>query len=113
MASVYIQETKVKNFSLVSLREQIIGEWERSNARRASTSTNKLSAVKQKGKSPHFDSQKQKTDYKKAEDEGCKPRKHRAKKPKTEKSSGHSHSHLVSVASVEPTIVVPPPTPAP
>ena len=32
MASVYIQETKVENFSLVSLREQIIGEWEHSNA---------------------------------------------------------------------------------
>ena len=44
LASVYIQETKVENFSLVSLREQIIGEWERSNAGRASTSANKLSA---------------------------------------------------------------------
>ena len=57
LASVYIQETKVENFSLVSLREQIIGEWERSNAGRASTSANKLSAVKRKGKSPQFDSQ--------------------------------------------------------
>ena len=74
LASVYIQENKVKNFSLVSLREQIIGKWERSNARRASTSANKLSAVKQKGKSPHFDSQKQKTDNNKAEDDGRKPR---------------------------------------
>ena len=44
LALVYIQETKVENFSLVSLREQIIGEWERSNAGRASTSANKLSA---------------------------------------------------------------------
>ena len=70
LASVYIQETKVENFSLVSLREQIIGEWERSNARRASTSANKLSAVKQKGKSPRFDSQKQKTYNNKAEDKG-------------------------------------------
>ena len=70
LASVYIQETKVKNFSLVSLREQIIGEWERLNARRASTSANKLSAVKRKGKSPQFDSQKQKTDNKTAEDDG-------------------------------------------
>ena len=113
LASVYIQETKVENFSLVSLREQIIGEWECLNAGRASTSANKLSAVKRKGKSPRFDSQKQKTDNNKAEDEGHKPKKHGAKKPKTEKSSSHSHSHLASVASVEPTIVVPPPTPAP
>ena len=70
LASVYIQETKVENFSLVSLREQIIGKWERSNAGRASTSANKLSAVKWKGKSPRFDSQKQKTDNNKTEDKG-------------------------------------------
>ena len=113
LALVYIQETKVKNFSLVSLREQIIGKWECLNASRASTSANKLSAVKQKGKSPRFDSQKQKTDNNKAEDEGQKPKKRGAKKPKTTKSSGHSHLHLASIASVEPTIVVPPPTPAP
>ena len=36
LALVYIQETKVENFSLVSLREQIIGKWECLNARRAS-----------------------------------------------------------------------------
>ena len=93
LASVYIQETKVENFSLVSLREQIIGEWECSNAGRASTSAKKLSAVKQK-----------------AEDDGRKPRGKRGnKKPRTDKSHGHSHSHLASVASVEPTIVVSPP----
>ena len=109
LASVYIQETKVENFSLVSLREQIIGKWEHSNARRASTSANKLSAVKQKGKSPRFDSQKQKTDNKTAEDDGRKPRgKHGNKKPRTDKSHGHSHLHLASIASVEPTIVIPP-----
>ena len=31
----------------------------------------------------------------------------------TETSPNNSHSHLASIASVEPTIVVPPPTPAP
>ena len=83
------------------------------NARRASTSTNKLSAVKRKDKSPQFDSQKQKTDNKTAEDDGHKPRSKRGnKKPRTDKSHGHSHSHLVSVASVKPTIVVPPTPPA-
>ena len=70
----------------MSLREQIIGEWECSNAGRASTSTNKLSAVKRKGKSPWFDSQKQRTDNKTAEDDGQKPRgKHGNKKPRTDK----------------------------
>ena len=58
VASVYIQETKVSDFNLVKLREQIIGEWECSNAGKASTSTNKLSVVKRKGKSPQFNSQK-------------------------------------------------------
>ena len=32
ITSVYIQETKVSDFNLVKLREQIIGEWEHSNA---------------------------------------------------------------------------------
>src|ERR1700684_1803870 len=32
MASVYIQEKKVADFNLVRIREQIIGEWEHSNA---------------------------------------------------------------------------------
>ena len=47
IASVYIQETKVKNFNLVRIRDQIIGEWECSNAGKASVSTNKLSVCGQ------------------------------------------------------------------
>ena len=58
IALVYIQETEVNNFSFMKIRDQIIGEWERSNAGKASTSTNKLSAVKHKGKSPQFNGQK-------------------------------------------------------
>ena len=58
IASVYIQETKVENFNLVRIREQIIGEWECSNVGKASVSTNKLSVVKCKGKSPQFNNQK-------------------------------------------------------
>ena len=67
IASVYIQETKVKNFNLVRIREQIIGEWECSNAGKASVSANKLSAVKCKGKSPQFNNQKQYANDNKAE----------------------------------------------
>ena len=36
IASVYIQETEVNDFNLVRIREQIIGEWECSNAGKAS-----------------------------------------------------------------------------
>ena len=111
IASVYIQETKVSDFNLVKLREQIIGQWERLNAGKASTSANKLSVVKCKGKSPQFDSQKQNANDNKAEDSGRtenKRSKHGKKKPRTEKSSGHNHLHLVSVAALAP----PPPPPS-
>ena len=112
-ASVYIQETKVNDFNLVKLREQIIGEWECSNAGKASTSANKLSVVKRKGKSPQFNSQKKNANDNQAEDSGRtenKWSKHGKKKPRTEKSSGHSHSHLGSVGALVPP---PPPPPAP
>ena len=111
IASVYIQETKVSDFNLVKLREQIIGEWEHSNAGKASTSANKLSVVKCKGKSPQFHSQKWNANDNKAEDSGWtenKQSKHRKKKPRTEKYSSHNHSHLASVGAL-----VPPPPPAP
>ena len=111
IASVYIQETEVNNFSFMKIREQIIGEWEHSNAVKASTSANKLSVVKCKGKSPQFNSQKRNANDNKAEDSGWtenKWSKCRKKKPKTEKSSGHSHSHLASAAA----FVQPPPPPS-
>ena len=111
IASVYIQETEVNDFNLVKIREQIIGEWECSNAGKASTIANKLSAVKCKGKFLQFKSQKQYANDNKAEDQGQtdnKWSKRRKKKPKTEKSSGHNHSHLASVGAL-----VPPPPPAP
>ena len=88
IASVYIQETKVNDFNLVKLREQIIGEWERLNAGKASTSANKLSAVKRKGKSPQFNNQKRNANDNKAEDSGRtdnKRSKRGKKKPRTEK----------------------------
>ena len=68
ITSVYIQEMEVNDFNLVRISEQIIGEWERLNAGKASTSANKLSAVKCKGKSPQFNSQKQNANDNKAED---------------------------------------------
>ena len=74
-------------------------------------SANKLSVVKRKGKSPHFNSQKQNANDNKAEDSGQtenKWSKHGKKKPRTEKSSGHNHSHLVSVGALVPS---PPPAP--
>ena len=94
---------EVNDFNLVKIREQIIGEWECSNAGKASTSANKLSAVKHKGKSPQFNSQKKYANDNKAEDQGQtdnKWSKHGKKKPKTEKSSGHNHSHLASVGAL-------------
>ena len=103
ITSVYIQETEVNDFNLVKIREQIIGEWECSNAGKASTSTNKLSAVKRKGKSPQFNNQKRNANDNKAEDSGWtdnKQSKHRKKKPRTEKSSSHNHSHLASVGAL-------------
>ena len=102
---------EVNNFSFTKIRDQIIGEWGRSNAGKASTSTNKLSVVKHKGKSPQFNNQKQNANDNKAEDSGWtdnKWSKHRKKKPRTEKSSSHNHSHLVSVAALAP----PPPPPS-
>ena len=109
IASVYIQETEVNDFNLVKIREQIMGEWEHSNAGKASTSANKLSAVKRKGKSPQFNSQKQNANDNKAEDSGRTDNKRSKcgkKKPRTEKSSGHNHLHLASVGAL-----VPPPPP--
>ena len=111
IASVYIQEMEVNDFNLVRIREHIIGEWECSNAGKASVSANKLSAVKHKGKSPQLNNQKQYANDNKAEDQGWtdnKWSKCRKKKPKTEKSSGHNHLHLASVGAL-----VPPPPPAP
>ena len=108
IASVYIQEKKIKNFNLVRIREQIIGEWEHSNAGKASVSANKLSAVKCKGKSPQFNNQKRYANDNKAEDQGWtdnKQFKRGKKKPKTEKSSGHNHSHLASVGALVPPSV--------
>ena len=75
-------------------------------------SANKLSVVKCKGKSPQFNSQKQNANDNKAEDQGWtdnKWSKHGKKKPRTEKSSSHNHSHLASVGALVP----PPPPPAP
>ena len=106
IASIYIQEMEVSNFSFMNIRDQIIGEWEYSNASNSSTSTNKLSVVKHKGKSPQFNSQKQNANDNKAEDSGRtdnKQSKCGKKKPKTEKSSSHNHSHLVSVAALVPS----------
>src|SRR6202161_4823240 len=111
ITSVYIQETKVADFNLVRIREQIIGECECSNAGRPSTSANKLSTVKRKGKSPQFGNQKRNANDNKAENEGRtenKRSKRRKKKPRTEKSSGHTHSHMASEA-----LLVPPPPPVP
>ena len=101
----------INDFNLVRIREQIIGEWECSNAGKASTSANKFSVVKRKGKSPQFNSQKRNANDNKAEDSGQtdnKWSKRRKKKPRTEKSSSHNHSHLASVGAL-----VPPPPPAP
>ena len=112
ITSVYIQETEVNDFNLIKIREQIIGEWEHSNAGKTSTSTNKLSVVKRKGKSPQFNSQKQNANDNKAKDQGQtdnKQSKHGKKKPRTEKSSSHNHLHLASVGALVP----PPPPPAP
>ena len=70
-----------------------------------------MSAVKHKGKSPQFNSQKQNANDNKAEDSGQtdnKWSKHRKKNPRTEKSSSHNHSHLASVAAFVP----PPPPPS-
>ena len=70
IASVYIQEMQVNNFNFTKIWDQIIGEWECSNAGKASTSANKLSVVKRKGKSPQFNSQKWNANDNKAEDSG-------------------------------------------
>ena len=103
---------EVNDFNLIKIREQIIGEWEHLSAGKASTSANKLSVVKCKGKSPQFNSQKWNTNDNEAEDQGWtdnKQSKCGKKKPRTEKSSSQNHLHLVSVGALVP----PPPLPAP
>jgi gag-polypeptide of LTR copia-type len=120
LASAYMHEnTKVEDYKFINFCNAMCAKWERQSGKKVPHHTNKLSAVKWKGKSPHFKDQKQKSDKQKANDQGddnhdrkclykCGNWKGKGKAADTD----HQHSHLAS-SSVMPVVETPPSVPTP
>jgi hypothetical protein len=113
------KNTKVEDYKFINFCNTMCAEWERQSRKKVPHHADKLSAVKQKGKSPHFKDQKQKSNKQKVNDQGNDNhnRKH-LHKPGNCKGKGkaadtdYQHSHLASI-SLMLVVETPPPVPTP
>jgi hypothetical protein len=114
LASAYMgKNTKVEDYKFINFCNAVCAEWERQSRKKVPHHTDRLSAVKWQGKSPHFKDQKQRFNKQKANNQGddnhnrkhlhkCRNCKGKGKAADT----NHQHSHLAS-SSMMPVVESP------
>ena len=103
VAAYYVQTcTSVANVSFNAIRKAILAEFDRSGGSHPDQThvTDKISAIKQKGKAPKFSKQKGADSLSANNDDGPSSSKKRRGRKMAKKANSHHQSHVASMAMV-------------